>query len=225
MFIYYGGKGNLAKFYPAPKYDVIVEPFCGAARYTIQNLPAKAILVDKYEAITSIWRFFQDTNKEEIAALPSLFVGEMLNDYVWPCEGARNFAGFYAGEGGATPSNKIKKFGKHGKGYSSKFEFAKKRLVTLLDEIKKYEIINGNYTDCPDVEATWFIDPPYQFGGKHYRHNNIDYGELWEWCKTRKGQVIVCENDKNTWLPNNAIFVRSQKGLKYVTNEVYWCND
>ena len=56
--------------------------------------------------------------------------------------------------------------------------------------------------DIPNEKATWFIDPPYQFGGKYYRHNGkkIDYEFLGEWCKNRDGQVIVCENHKADWM-------------------------
>jgi len=35
MFSYYGSKSKLAQHYPTPKYDTIVEPFAGAAGYSL----------------------------------------------------------------------------------------------------------------------------------------------------------------------------------------------
>ena len=57
--------------------------------------------------------------------------------------------------------------------------------------------------DLENEEATWFIDPPYQFGGHEYKCSNkqIDFAKLAEWCEDRNGQAIVCENTKATWLP------------------------
>ncbi|MEG4346741.1 hypothetical protein QUB70_26205 [Microcoleus sp. A003_D6] len=57
-------------------------------------------------------------------------------------------------------------------------------------------IISGDYTLAPDIEATWFIDPPYkEDAGKGYKYGSklIDYKKLAEWAKNRKGEVIFCE--------------------------------
>jgi 16S rRNA G966 N2-methylase RsmD len=74
-------------------------------------------------------------------------------------------------------------------------------------------------------EATWFIDPPYEFGGHRYQHsnNNINFIELSEWCKSRNGQAIVCENTKAKWLPFKPVikFTGTQKN---VTVEAIWSN-
>ena len=52
-------------------------------------------------------------------------------------------------------------------------------------------------------EASWFVDPPYQNQGKHYHYGpeNVDFAMLGNWCRTRLGQVIVCENEGADWLP------------------------
>ena len=39
MFYYYGRKKQIAKYYPEPKYDTIVEPFAGSAAYSLYRLP------------------------------------------------------------------------------------------------------------------------------------------------------------------------------------------
>ena len=73
-----------------------------------------------------------------------------------------------------------------------------------MDAIRHWKIRQGSYQGIEDFStATWFVDPPYQSAGKHYKHGcqGIDYPHLGEWCQSLRGQVIVCENDGATWLP------------------------
>lgn len=53
----------------------------------------------------------------------------------------------------------------------------------------------------PDINGTWFVDPPYEVAGKSYKKNDINYELLSEWCLQRKGLLIVCENEGAKWLP------------------------
>jgi 16S rRNA G966 N2-methylase RsmD len=96
----------------------------------------------------------------------------------------------------------------------------KKRLSKYIGKIDHWQITNWDYRFLPDCEATWFIDPPYQFGGNLYVENKINYKELSEWCLSRKGEIIVCENDKASCLP----FVPLVKlcGQKHKTMEVIY---
>jgi len=75
-----------------------------------------------------------------------------------------------------------------------------------------------------NVEATWFIDPPYEFGGHEYKcsNKNIDFDKLAEWCKERNGQAIVCENTKATWLPFKPM--KEMQGTMFKTTEAIWSN-
>lgn len=34
-----------------------------------------------------------------------------------------------------------------------------------------------------------------------YRCTGLDYAVLADWCRTRRGQVMVCEQDGAEWLP------------------------
>jgi hypothetical protein len=67
--------------------------------------------------------------------------------------------------------------------------------------IKHWKIIEGEYTSAPDLEATWFIDPPYHRSGNLYLHQVNSYTDLSDWCRSRQGQVMVCEQGGATWLP------------------------
>ena len=44
-----------------------------------------------------------------------------------------------------------------------------------------------------------------------------------EVCETRRGQVIVCENTKATWLPFQPLIQLS--GQKHTTTEAIWRNE
>lgn len=98
-----------------------------------------------------------------------------------------------------------------------------KKIAKKLPEIKHWQVRHGSYDALEDIEATWFIDPPYQHGGHYYRHSDIDYPALAEWVQSRRGQVIVCENNKADWLPFTPL--KSQQGQRYKTVESVWTNE
>ncbi len=58
--------------------------------------------------------------------------------------------------------------------------------------------------------------------GRILASKDIDYSGLAEWCKTRKGQVIVCEQLGADWLPFREL--TKIKGLKNKSTEVIWTN-
>lgn len=73
-----------------------------------------------------------------------------------------------------------------------------------LYKIKHWQIICDDYSASPDIEATWFIDPPYKGeGGMGYRHSSamMDYEALARWVRFRKGEVICCEGAEGDYLP------------------------
>ena len=80
------------------------------------------------------------------------------------------------------------------------------------------------FYNLDNEEATWFIDPPYQFGGEWYVKStkDINFTKLAEWCMNRNGQVIVCENTKADWLPFKPM--KEMQGAIYKTTEAIWSN-
>jgi hypothetical protein len=90
----------------------------------------------------------------------------------------------------------------------------------------------GSYADLPNAECTWFIDPPYVDAGKNYPcgSKDINYDHLAAWCRSRKGQVIVCENEGATWLPfepciQNKRGATFDSGVSRRRTEMIWTND
>ncbi len=49
-----------------------------------------------------------------------------------------------------------------------------KNIARSLYKIRHWQFKHADYLDAPNIEATWFIDPPYFKGGEHYIHNTKD---------------------------------------------------
>lgn len=99
------------------------------------------------------------------------------------------------------------------------------RIARQVDGIRHWEIIHGGYDEAPEIEATWFVDPPYHRSGKHYRYSEVDYDGLGAWCRKLKGQVVVCEQKGATWLPFSTFrAIRATPGKRGsgTSNEVIW---
>jgi site-specific DNA-adenine methylase len=218
MFSYYGSKSKLVDFYPAPKYGRIIEPFAGSARYSLKYFDRDVLLVDAYEVVVKIWHYLQQASEKDILSLPNLTYKQSINDYQLS-EGERLLLGFLVARGSRRPAKVVQKF--------SNIEQDKKRIAKNLFKIRHWVIKHGDYRDIENQDACWFIDPPYQNVGKagynvNEHGNKIDYTTLGEWCKSRMGQVIVCEVTTANWLPFEPLVV--QRGQKRTSIEAYWVN-
>lgn len=98
-------------------------------------------------------------------------------------------------------------------------------IAETLDKIRHWKIELRDYETLQNEKATWFIDPPYVVGGKYYKYGSrdIDYRSLALWCRSREGQVIVCEAEGADWLPFK--YLTDSRGNKYQHTEVIWENN
>jgi len=194
VFPYFGSKSKSVHLYPAPIYDQIIKPFAGSARYSLRYWNRKIWLIDKDEIIISIWKYLQSASVEEILALPEPRVGESIDQYNLTQE-QRWLMGFIINRGVAQPRRTVTGF--------SNVHRSKLFIASQLDHIRHWKVTCGDYRLAENQVATWFIDPPYRERSDEYTHNSsgIDYGELAEWCRSRLGQVIVCESWPADWLP------------------------
>ncbi len=201
MFSYFGSKYKLAKRYGAPRFDTVIEPFAGSAAYSLFWEPKNVILIEKSTVISGIWQYLVNASPARIMALPTNFTHI---DELDLCADAKALIGFWIGKGKTTPGLTRSKWGRE---YADSpdckvwNEAVKRRLAAQVDKIRHWQIIRGDYTVAPDIEAHWFIDPPYKEAGKKYKVNDVDYPHLAEWSLQRKGFVQVCENDGAKWLP------------------------
>lgn len=215
FFSYYGSKaGHRAKKYPTPIYDVLIEPFAGAANYSVLHHKCKVWLVDKNPMIAGIWQYLIAAKESEILGLPTFDredqtiaeLGDMPQEARW-------LIGFWCDMGVAAPKNRPQNWHRAAmRGELSLAMFwsdaAKERIASQLKHIRHWRAFCASYDQINNARATWFVDPPYMTGGQEYKHgkSGIDYQHLAQWCKERKGQVVVCENPSADWLPFQEVF-------------------
>lgn len=223
---YYGGKNRAAKMYPAPAHDTIIEPFAGCAGYSHNHPHKKVILVDANPVICGIWSFLIASSPQDILSLPDIPQGGTVDDLDC-CQEARWLAGFWCNSGTTTPRKRPSTYAKYDVqagwvgGWSDK---TRRRIANQVGLIKHWVVIHGDYTAAPDIEATYFVDPPYNNkAGQKYPFQPESFEALGQWCQTRQGFVIVCENEGADWLPFEPLAtVKNLRGTG--SKEVVWYN-
>lgn len=226
FFSYYGSKFRLSKVYPKPLHKTIIEPFAGSAGYGIRYYWHNVILYDINPIIVGVWDYLIRTPSKEIIKLPIDFnhidevKDKLSQEVIW-------LIGFWLNTGNAVPckrpstwmKSKIRPNGFWGQSVRLKLAFQ-------VEHIRHWKIKHGTYENIKNRKATWFVDPPYDSpSGKKYVYSSVNYKDLSEWCKNRKGQTIVCEMEDANWLPfeflTTAMNINTVKcGRKY--NEMMW---
>lgn len=218
MWSYYGSKSKVIRHYPAPKFGKIIEPFAGTAQYAFRFFDREVLLVDKYEVIVRVWKWLQQCSPADVLGLPRLKCGETTDDFTFDCIEAKWFVGMIIVGAPTQPKKTASRWKTvirpNTQNYKLKFA------ADNLFKIRHWEIRQADYTEIENQEATWFIDPPYQTGGKYYVHSKIDYPALAQWSSERMGEVIICENTKADWLP--FIPLVKQHGNKHNTTEAIY---
>jgi len=217
MFGYFGTKHHLAASYPPPIHDTIIEPFAGAAGYAMHsdNWTRNVVLVDKNPDVIAVWKWLQAASAEDVLALPDIEYGP----YPVPKGSPPKFLMEWSQGSPSGNPNVVSTW------MARDWPRNRSRIAANVHKIKHWQIIEGDYTAAPDVEATWVIDPPYQHQGHQYKTGSvgIDYERLAEWSIIRCGQIIVCEQEGADWLP-----FRHHKSMKTQANktrsEVVWMN-
>ena len=228
---YFGGKWRAAPRYPFPRHATIIEPFAGAAGYSMRYPHRRVILVEKYHVVAEIWRWLIGASEAEILSVPCV---ESVDDLpAGVAQGARWLVGFSLNDANTRPchvlSAGLRRMADTGRqcGWD---EHRRARVASQANAIRHWQVIEGDYTEAPDIEATYFVDPPYQSAGRLYVHGSgsIDYAALGAWCRSRRGQVIACEADDGAdWLPFRrfgGIQGFGRNGVD-VSHEAIWTSD
>jgi len=216
MWSYYGSKSKIVNHYPPPKFDKIIEPFAGSARYSLKYFENDIFINDKYEVIYGIWKYLQQCSPGDIISLPKLKVGDKIIREEYDCIEQAWLMSFIIKSGTCWPELIVSKYG------ASAIEHRKRDIANNLYKIKHWKVTNYDYLEIKNTKATWFIDPPYQFGGHKYKYNKIDFNKLATWSKSREGHVIVCENTKADWMEFKPM--KEMMGAKFKTTEAIWSN-
>ena len=169
------------------------------------------VLNSKLYKVYKIWRYLQNASKEQILSLPNDITDLRDMDLL---DEEKYLIGYCIGRGSARPRNTCGKF--------NNWIQDKIRIADNVEKIKHWDIRFGDYRQIENEEATWFIDAPYKMQIHGYNHKIDNYDDLADWCKSRKGQVIVCENSHGDWLPFRPL--RQMQGINKQTLEVIWTN-
>ena len=144
--------------------------------------------------------------------------GDDVQDLRIPAE-AKWLIGFWINQGSSMPKRTM------GRRSNSRFGTwgvpARTRLAKQVQHIRHWKIIHGDYSDVSNCKATWFVDPPYVDQGKQYACKVVDYSKLAAWCRSRRGQVVVCESLGARWLPFRPVTTVAGSTHK-ITTEVIW---
>lgn len=212
-FSYFGSKAKLWKYYSKPHYDTIIEPFCGAANYSIHYYDRDVWINDLWKPVIEIWRWIQQASKQDVKSLPELKYGERLSNIKSISSEERLLLRMCLSCGNCDESHdKMSKWAagirskprpnSHRSKDPSQIERTKRNILKIVGKISHWKITNLDYSELPNKQATWYVDPPYKSRGAKYKKGskNLNYKKLGEWCLQRKGQIIVCECEPARWL-------------------------
>lgn len=197
FFSYYGSKWAIAHLYPRPQHKAIIEPFAGSAQYSLLYWHKDVFLYDLDDNICMVWDYLISATEKEIASLDVDF--EHIDDLKGYTQEQKTLLGFWCAKGAAYPQKRKSSFLRQ---YSGTADY-RRRCIDQMQYIRHWKIKQCSYEDIKNMDATWFIDPPYKDKGSYYRcsSSGIDFDALALWCKSRRGSVIVCENAGADWLP------------------------
>jgi len=181
FFPFYGSKWNIARHYPRPVHDLVIEPFAGGAGYATFYDARRAHLYDADPIIAGVWSYLMRTSVVEILALPMIEeVGDSVDNYRLPQE-AKWLVGFWLNRGSATPKKARTAYSaRTDRGQLNWGIRAKHRIASQLHALE---------------------DWPYGDKGKFYRVKFDEFHRLGPWCMSRQGQIVVCEGEGAGWLP------------------------
>ena len=225
----------MARLFPRPRYPLVIEPFAGGAGYSLYWEPDDVVLIERNPVIAEMWRWLLSATPEEILALPDIGPDDLVDDIDAP-QGARTWIGMWCNVASDHPMHRLSAWARAVLGYERRAGTysdqlvwswrVRQRAARHVPRMRRWRVIEGDYHDAPDVEATWFIDPPYDCrAGEHYPHGRrgIDYAELADWCRSRRGQVIVCERQGADWLPFSPL--ASTQSTRGKSAEAIWTSD
>lgn len=223
LFSYYGGKSKIAAQYPVPKYPLVIEPFGGSGAYAFRHAAQRVWLNDARPEVAAVYQFLGSPSCAEMIARyvhPHYHEGECPAQQALSDGAPLGLAWWLAIEarsGKYAPSLDVvvTKWGA-----IKSLAHARARFTTIARKVGHWMFTGLDYRSLPDVEATWFIDPPYTTTGHVYQMPLLNYTELAHWCRARKGHVMVCEQAGASWLDFQDVddVVR---GMQF-TAEVVW---
>ena len=236
FFHYFGSKMRLAKHYGPPRSHVVIEPFAGSAGYSVYWGARTAHLYDIDDTICDLWDWLIRGSVQDLLDLPDV-IKDQEHLEALPYHGQLLIRRWFVNRPRIHGKMPLAYYHRRitGADYDSPHyrpnpnvwsRRVKYRVAEQKEQIKCWTIDKLSYTDIPNSYGHWHSDPPYSSkSGKAYTCNNesIDFAHLAEWCKSRQGEVDVCEMDDADWLPFRP-FRQATNGGGDRYREVLWSN-
>lgn len=224
FFSYYGSKWLLARHYPVPIHEQIIEPFAGSAGYSLRYPALKVTLVDLNPVISGLWDYLTKVSSAEILRLPVNV--DSVDEVSGPPE-SRYLIGFWLGRAQHSPSRKRTSWARDGRWPRCFWgESIRARIARQVEYIRHWEVKEASFDSIALSRATWFVDPPYiAQGGAYFGSRALDHRSIGRWASGLPGQVIVCEAEGADWLPFETFRTaraNSSRGSGRVSREVLW---
>lgn len=188
---WFGSKWLSAKRLPPPEYPTLIEPFAGGAGYACRFPERNVVLAESDPHLYALWRWLiSEATEGDIREIPlnlpegtdirsvGLSYGQSLLLKTW--QRTNNVGSCWT----------ISPWGNKPGQWTAN---TRARVAAEVGEVKHWEI----HPDGLDLlrrerEATWFVDPPYQYNYQ-YRQPSPVYDVLARLIQGQKGQIIVCE--------------------------------
>jgi hypothetical protein len=204
---YFGGKSKIAHLYSEPACKTLVEPFCGAAAYSLRYSEHDVWLNDVNPDVVGMWMFLTSPDALRIVKdrVPFLVkAGQTLRSITRPDDPRglvtlMRMQSAQIGSGGKGRRTRISPFAAE-----VGWPRFRQRLEYWIPRVAHWKVTGLDYIDMANIKATWFVDAPYNNAAGRYYANDakpIDFTRLARWVYSRQGQVIVCENIGADWLP------------------------
>jgi len=185
MSQYFGGKArigkHLAAFINHCNPATYCEPFCGM--YSVGSKVKAGVkiasdlhldLILMLRAVQRGWEPPSELTEERYVALKGAVPSAL-----------RGFAGFACSFGG-------KFFGGYARnGVRNYADVGRRSLLRLKPLIQDTEFLHQSYREAPESNIT-YCDPPYG-GTTGFSTGSFDTAEFWQWCRDRRGAVLVSE--------------------------------
>jgi len=194
LFKWFGSKWLSSKTLPPPRHDIVCEPYAGGAGYSLRYSDRQVMLCESDKNIAELWTWLiRDATDRIVRDIPidvpvgtdiqtlGLSRGQALLMKMW--QRTNNVGNCWT----------ISPWGNKPGQWTAN---TRARVADQIGAVKHWRFCDGldgtamiRYLDC---DATWFIDPPYQFN-YGYGQPPVDYTELAASVHARRDHVIVCE--------------------------------
>ncbi len=192
LFKWFGSKWQAAKRYPAPRHEVIGEPFAGSAGYSLNYCDKRVLIWEEDPNLKRLWKWLIDsaTDKDILEIPVGLPVGTFIPD-IGLSHGQALLLKHWQRTNNVGDNFTISPWGHLPGQWTAN---TRARVADEVYAVKHWEICPP--IDMVDLPATWFIDPPYLY---NYRYRStlepFSHSQLEKFVQTisPKSLVICCE--------------------------------